>query len=204
MTSDNSGLQFQMPGADPRIGEESCRESGSGKPLEVRYFPLKWPSIPLTWSICENQHVIGPMELSNQCLLLFWIHCHAKPHRQRMAQGIKFHISLKRTNFLLTKEKHSGHKEVTLEVRTLPKPGFSSSMETVLRWVWQNSIFSIRYNHHHRAMVPIYMTFSMAQFITPMLMVVVDEKEKRIKESLRMVKLQKLKKCQKYKRSNSG
>ena len=40
-----------------------------------------------------------------------------------------------------------------------------------------------------RAMVPIYMTFSMAQFIGPMLMVVVDEKEKRIKESLRMVSL---------------
>ena len=40
-------------------------------------------------------------------------------------------------------------------------------------------------------MVPIYMTFSMAQFIGPMLMVVVDEKEKRIKESLRMVKLPK-------------
>ena len=38
-------------------------------------------------------------------------------------------------------------------------------------------------------MVPIYMTFSMAQFIGPMLMVVVDEKEKRIKESLRMVSL---------------
>ena len=37
-------------------------------------------------------------------------------------------------------------------------------------------------------MVPIYMTFSMAQFIGPMLMVVVDEKEKRIKESLRMVR----------------
>ena len=141
MTSDDSGLQFQMPGPDPRIGEESCRESGSGKPLEVRYFPLKWPSIPLTWSICENQHVTGPMELSNQCLLLFWIHCHAKPHRQRMAQGIEFDASLKRINFLLTKEKHSGHEEVTLEVRTLPKPGFSSSMETVLRWVWQNSIF---------------------------------------------------------------
>lgn len=32
------------------------------------------------------------------------------------------------------------------------------------------------------------MTFSMAQFIGPMLMVVVDEKEKRIKESLRMVR----------------
>ena len=40
-------------------------------------------------------------------------------------------------------------------------------------------------------MVPIYLTFSMAQFIGPMLMVVVDEKEKRIKESLRMVKLPK-------------
>ena len=37
--------------------------------------------------------------------------------------------------------------------------------------------------------MPIYMTFSMAQFIGPMLMVVVDEKEKRIKESLRMVSL---------------
>ena len=45
--------------------------------------------------------------------------------------------------------------------------------------------------------MPIYMTFSMAQFITPMLMVVVDEKEKRIKESLRMVKLPKIKKMSK-------
>merc|ERR1719295_598374 len=34
MTSDDSGLKFQMPGPNPRIGEESCRESGSSKPLE--------------------------------------------------------------------------------------------------------------------------------------------------------------------------
>jgi ATP-binding cassette subfamily A (ABC1) protein 5 len=38
-------------------------------------------------------------------------------------------------------------------------------------------------------MLPIYMTLSMSQFITPMLMVVVDEKEKRIKESMKMVGL---------------
>lgn len=37
MTSDDSGLNFQMPGPDPRIGEESCRESGSSKPLEVSF-----------------------------------------------------------------------------------------------------------------------------------------------------------------------
>jgi hypothetical protein len=69
-------------------------------------------------------------------------------------------------------EKHPEHEAVELEVRSLPKPAYSGTMETVLR-----------------AMVPIYMTFSMAQFIGPMLMVVVDEKEKRIKESLRMVSL---------------
>ena len=54
----------------------------------------------------------------------------------------------------------------------MPRPSYSGSMETVLR-----------------AMVPIYLMFSMSQFIGPMLMVVVDEKEKRIKESLRMVGL---------------
>ena len=40
-----------------------------------------------------------------------------------------------------------------------------------------------------RAMIPLYMTLSMSQFLTPMLMVVVDEKEKRIKESMKMVGL---------------
>ena len=39
----------------------------------------------------------------------------------------------------MTKEKHAAHEEVTLEVRTLPKPGFSSSMETILRWVLTSS-----------------------------------------------------------------
>ena len=36
----------------------------------------------------------------------------------------------------LDQEKHSAHEAVTLEVRALPKAGFSSSMETVLRWKW--------------------------------------------------------------------
>ena len=41
MTSDDSGLHFQMPGPNARIGEESCRESGSNKSLEVRILPGK-------------------------------------------------------------------------------------------------------------------------------------------------------------------
>ena len=57
-------------------------------------------------------------------------------------------------------------------MRQLPKPEYTGTGETILR-----------------AMLPIYMTFSMAQFINPMLIVVVDEKEKRIKESLKMVGL---------------
>ena len=57
-------------------------------------------------------------------------------------------------------------------MRQLPKPEYTGTEETILR-----------------AMLPIYMTFSMAQFINPMLIVVVDEKEKRIKESLKMVGL---------------
>ena len=60
----------------------------------------------------------------------------------------------------------------TLDIRQLPKPENSGSAETVLR-----------------AMIPLYMTLSMSQFLTPMLMVVVDEKEKRIKESMKMVGL---------------
>jgi ATP-binding cassette subfamily A (ABC1) protein 5 len=131
MTSDDSGLNFQMPGPDPRIGEESCRESGSSKPLEG------------PWSCPTNAYYYSGFTAIQSLIDNEWI-----------------------------KEKHAAHEEVSLEVRTLPKPGFSSSMETILR-----------------AMVPIYLTFSMAQFIGPMLMVVVDEKEKRIKESLRMVGL---------------
>ena len=48
----------------------------------------------------------------------------------------------------------------------------SGTMETVLR-----------------SILPLYMTISVSQFLTPMLMVVVLEKEKKIKESLRMVGL---------------
>jgi ATP-binding cassette subfamily A (ABC1) protein 5 len=40
-----------------------------------------------------------------------------------------------------------------------------------------------------RSIIPIYMVMSLSQFIPPMLMVVVDEKEKKIKESMRMVGL---------------
>ena len=68
--------------------------------------------------------------------------------------------------------KYTGHTVPTLNLRQLPKPEYTGTGETVLR-----------------AMLPIYMTLSMSQFITPMLMVVVDEKEKRIKESMKMVGL---------------
>ena len=40
-----------------------------------------------------------------------------------------------------------------------------------------------------RSIVPLYLVISLSQFITPMLMVVVDEKEKKIKESMKMVGL---------------
>jgi ATP-binding cassette subfamily A (ABC1) protein 5 len=40
-----------------------------------------------------------------------------------------------------------------------------------------------------RSIIPIYMVMSLSQFIPPMLMVVVDEKEKKIKESMSMVGL---------------
>ncbi len=40
-----------------------------------------------------------------------------------------------------------------------------------------------------RSIIPLYAIICLSQFIAPMLMVVVDEKEKKIKESLRMVGL---------------
>ena len=40
-----------------------------------------------------------------------------------------------------------------------------------------------------RSIIPIYVVLGLSQFIGPMLMVVVDEKEKKIKESMRMVGL---------------
>ena len=68
--------------------------------------------------------------------------------------------------------KNNSHTAPSLKIRQLPKPEYSGTGETILR-----------------SMLPIYMTLSMSQFITPMLMVVVDEKEKRIKESMKMVGL---------------
>jgi len=70
------------------------------------------------------------------------------------------------------KMKTNSHTAPTLKIRQLPKLEYSGTGETILR-----------------SMLPIYMTLSMSQFITPMLMVVVDEKEKRIKESMKMVGL---------------
>ncbi|XP_059079473.1 cholesterol transporter ABCA5-like isoform X1 [Tigriopus californicus] len=40
-----------------------------------------------------------------------------------------------------------------------------------------------------RSIIPLYLVISLSQFITPMLIVVVDEKEKKIKESMKMVGL---------------
>ncbi len=40
-----------------------------------------------------------------------------------------------------------------------------------------------------RSIIPLYMVIALSQFITPMLTVVVDEKEKKIKESMKMVGL---------------
>lgn len=40
-----------------------------------------------------------------------------------------------------------------------------------------------------RSIIPLYMVICLSQFITPMLIVVVDEKEKKIKESMKMVGL---------------
>ena len=40
-----------------------------------------------------------------------------------------------------------------------------------------------------RAIIPLYLVISLSQFVGPMLQVVVEEKEKKIKESMRMVGL---------------
>ena len=40
-----------------------------------------------------------------------------------------------------------------------------------------------------RAIIPLYIVMSLSQFMPPMLTVIVDEKEKKIKESMRMVGL---------------
>ena len=40
-----------------------------------------------------------------------------------------------------------------------------------------------------RSIIPIYIVLSLSQFMPPMLTVIVDEKEKKIKESMRMVGL---------------
>ena len=63
----------------------------------------------------------------------------------------------------------------TMKVRQLPKRGYSGYSKTVM------TIF--------RTLFPIYITMSMSMFISPMLTVVVDEKEKKIKETLKMVGL---------------
>ena len=40
-----------------------------------------------------------------------------------------------------------------------------------------------------RSIIPLYIVMSLSQFLPPMLTVIVDEKEKKIKESMRMVGL---------------
>ena len=60
----------------------------------------------------------------------------------------------------------------TLKIRQLPKKAYKGYSATVM------TVF--------RSMVPLYITMSMSMFISPMLTVIVDEKEKRIKETLKM------------------
>ena len=62
-----------------------------------------------------------------------------------------------------------------LRVRQLPKKAYKGYSTTVM------TVF--------RSMVPLYITMSMSMFISPMLTVIVDEKEKKIKETLKMVGL---------------
>ncbi|XP_023324416.1 ATP-binding cassette sub-family A member 9 [Eurytemora carolleeae] len=69
-------------------------------------------------------------------------------------------------------KKNSSHSIPQILLEQLPKPRYSGSTETVLRSV-----------------LPLYMTISISQFLAPMLMVVVLEKERKIKESLSMVGL---------------
>ncbi len=68
--------------------------------------------------------------------------------------------------------KDSRHATPSVGLQLLPMIEFTSSNALVLR-----------------SIVPLYLVISLSQFITPMLMVVVDEKEKKIKESMRMVGL---------------
>eukprot|EP00095_Tigriopus_kingsejongensis_P007733 maker-scaffold200_size264178-snap-gene-0.10 protein:Tk07733 transcript:maker-scaffold200_size264178-snap-gene-0.10-mRNA-1 annotation:"atp-binding cassette sub-family a member 5" len=59
-----------------------------------------------------------------------------------------------------------------LFLQMLPKEAFTGNTAVILR-----------------SIIPLYLVISMSQFITPMLVVVVDEKEKKIKESMKMVGL---------------
>ena len=63
----------------------------------------------------------------------------------------------------------------SLKIRQLPKKAYQGYSATVM------TVF--------RSMVPLYITMSMSMFISPMLTVIVDEKEKKIKETLKMVGL---------------
>ena len=65
-----------------------------------------------------------------------------------------------------------GHRTPDIRLSILPKEETTSSNAYVLR-----------------SIVPLYMVIALSQFITPMLTLVVDEKEKKIKESMKMVGL---------------
>ena len=73
------------------------------------------------------------------------------------------------------KQRKSSFEMPTLKIRQLPKKAYKGYSGTVM------TVF--------RSMVPLYITMSMSMFISPMLTVIVDEKEKRIKETLKMVGL---------------
>ena len=73
------------------------------------------------------------------------------------------------------KQRNSSFEMPTLKIRQLPKKayqGLPAALTTLFR-----------------SIVPLYITLSMSLFISPMLTVIVDEKEKRIKEILKMVGL---------------
>ena len=74
-----------------------------------------------------------------------------------------------------TLQQNSSSKIPTIKIRQLPKKAFNSYSQT------SRTVF--------RSIVPMYITLSMSMFITPMLTVIVDEKEKKIKETLKMVGL---------------
>ena len=77
-----------MPGPEAKIGEEACRGAGSQNNLEVEL-----QGYGFFWTIhsCSIFVFLSPasVDMSNQCLLLFGVHRHAKSDRQPVVEGEK-------------------------------------------------------------------------------------------------------------------